>query len=142
MLGKVMPAVRRTVALISCKKHEMSVRWGSRQSITIEANGKGDIYNIFNKIRHQSTASPQVVSAEDGLRLKVAAKIFNKQHRQPTTGCLRVWGLDVGITFVRTNLSCYRTVHRSLERIPVKTVYVLGTRQKKNGGFLSCLSNY
>jgi len=74
-----MPGVRRTVALISCKKHEMSVRWGSRQSITMDAKRKGNICNILIKIRHQSTASPQVVSAEDGFRLlKVAAKILKK----------------------------------------------------------------
>jgi len=54
--------------------------------------------------------------------LKVAVKIFNKQSKQPTTGCLPVWGLDVGITFVRTNLSFYRTLHGSAKRIPVKTV--------------------
>jgi hypothetical protein len=48
---------------------------GSRQSLTIDAHCKGNDYNIYNKIRQQSTASSQVVSAEDSLRLlKVAAK--------------------------------------------------------------------
>ena len=76
-----MSGVRRTAALISCKNHEMSVRWGSRQSIAIDANCKGNIYNIFNKIRHQNTASPQIVSAEDGFRL---LKVKGKVH--PCTG--------------------------------------------------------
>ena len=72
--------------------------------------------------------------------LKVAAKIINKQSKQPTTGCLPIWGLGVGITFVRTNLSCYRALDRSSERIPVITMQVFENTQKKGGGFLSSLA--
>jgi hypothetical protein len=56
---------------------------GPQQSITIYADCKGIIYYAFSRIRHHSTASPELADGGDALLVvNVAAKIFNRKSEQ------------------------------------------------------------